>query len=162
METTASPTAPPADTICLFSCGGRAFAVPLGAIAEVIAVDKLIRLPMPPPRVLGLAPLRRDMIPVAQLTDAIPARPGEAILILRGDNGPWGIAVDPGATWVRREAPDDSGPGPLPEDREVPGAVAWARFGDRRASVIDPQAAWGGLRDAIGLRYAQSAGPAPA
>lgn len=157
-ETLAPPTIPSADAACLFSCSGRGFAVRLGAIAEVISVDKLVRLPAAPPRVLGLAALRRDMVPVAQLTEAAPAQPGAAVLILRGDNGPWGIAVDPGATRVWREPAEESGAGPLPEDREVPGAVAWARYGGGLVSVIDPQAAWGGLRDSIGLRYAHPSG----
>ncbi len=68
-----------------------AFAVGLEAVAEVVEVERLVRLPQSPPHVLGLCALRRDVIPVVavQRTAAEPSS-RFLVLILRTSQGGMG------------------------------------------------------------------------
>ncbi len=59
----------------LFRSEGVPFAVGLEAVAEVVEADRPVRLPLCPPRVLGLCTVRRDVVPVVRLAGHREAEP---------------------------------------------------------------------------------------
>src|SRR4051794_33237649 len=87
---------PPTRSWCFFKSDSRPFAISVEAVAEVVEADRLVRLSLCPPQILGLCNVRRDIVPVLALT----ARAGDdghdtenraVVLILRSDQGAWGI-----------------------------------------------------------------------
>ena len=77
---------------CLFRSGARPYAVRLDAVAEIVDADGLVRLPLSPPRVLGLFTLRRDVVPVLRMAEGQDDDPGGpdtklVVLILRTEGG---------------------------------------------------------------------------
>lgn len=155
---------------CLFRSGGKPFAIPLDAVVEVISVDRLIRLPLAPPGVLGLYLLRRDLTPIIRLedtrssADSAPSAPpptGEmSVLVASTDSHLWGMIVDQGTTEVDKAPPESSGHGDLSQIR-IPGACGWRQRGEVAHLAIDPRAAWQNLRSSIMHWYTQSAAFSP-
>ena len=141
---------------CLFQSGARPYAVRLDAVAEIVDADGLIRLPMGPPRVLGLFTLRRDVVPVLRMAEGQDGDPGGpdtklVVLILRTEGGVWGIRVDRGTTvgveetLIDPDAPPPSGVGPEGPRTIVRGGTAFA--------VVDPESAWREVRATIEGSY---------
>jgi chemotaxis signal transduction protein len=152
---------PTTDTVppppwCLFRSDSRPFAIGLEAVAEVVQADRLIRLAHCPPQVLGLCTVRRDIVPVLSLN---PSVLGEAtnpeaplvVLIVRSDQGPWGIRIDREGTAVSEGKLDASSGGePTVGGAEIVGLV---RRGDLAHAVIDPDRTWRNVRESVDAWY---------
>lgn len=83
--------------VCFFRSGGRELAVGLDAVDEVADVVTLVPIPLTSPTVLGLHIHRRTVIPVVQPPGCVVADNAEAspiLLVLRSEQGPWGLMVD--------------------------------------------------------------------
>ena len=134
---------------CLFQSGARPYAVRLNAVAEIVDADGLVRLPMSPPRVLGLFTLRRDVVPVLRMTDDDPGGLDTrlVVLILRTEGGVWGIRVDRGTTVGVEETHIDPDAPPSAEDGpEGPRTIV---RGGTTFAVVDPESAWREVRATI-------------
>ncbi len=114
-------------------------------------MDRLIRLPMSPPRLVGLCKLGRDVIPVfVPFSDPVewPASAGQTqlVVVLKASKGQWGFLVDPGGVHVHEDSPASSVAAPSLEPRSV----------DRECSdlvSVDPEATWQELRKLVNLWY---------
>lgn len=149
---------------CLFTDGGRGFTVPLSAVREVVAVDRLLRVPLSPPGIVGMFLSRRDLIPVARAGGPPPTtREGVTVLVLQTGDAVWGLMADPGTTRVEKEPPEDSGPGPGDADdpRGAPGASGWHARGGTLYTALDPGRAWLSVRNMITDFYGRSAALSP-
>jgi purine-binding chemotaxis protein CheW len=156
------PVAPQA--WCLFQVRSRAFGVPLENVAEIVAVDDLARLPLAPPRLLGLCVLRRDVIPVIELDAALPVESKlldgkSVVLVLQGEHGHWGLRIDGEGTQVVEDDPEDP---EATSDDEAVGARRWVRRGERTYTILDPEATWRDTRSELMGRYGSLAAPADA
>jgi purine-binding chemotaxis protein CheW len=139
---------------CLFRCGRAAYAVGLEAVAEVVEVERLVRLPQSPPHVLGLCALRREVIPVVAL-DRPEGGPAAAfgklpVLIVRTARGQWGVRIDAEGTAVAEEPLDPAGPA---DDGSGAAFVGTVRRDDTSYAALDPEATWSGLRRGIDEWY---------
>ncbi len=141
---------------CLFESASRLWAIPLENVAEIIAVDRLVRMPLCPPDLLGLCTLRREAIPVFwPVHDGSSAgvlSPSHVVLILRVAQGLWGIPVLREGTVVHE---DDQPLGPAnatgPEGSEADGdAIVRGKLTYR---ILDPEAAWHEARRSIERWY---------
>ncbi|MDR3637330.1 MAG: chemotaxis protein CheW [Isosphaeraceae bacterium] len=138
---------------CCFRSGARSYAVDLRAVVEVIETEGLVRLPHSPKGILGLCAFRRDVIPVVRLgagseADAAP-RERIDVLILRTEQGFWGLRIDRSGTTVtedflEEETALDDDPSAAP-----PVLIGSLRRGDTVFSVIDPEPTWQRLRTAV-------------
>lgn len=148
-------------SLCLFQSGLKAFAVGLESVAEVIEVDRSVRLPHSPPNVLGMCVLRRDVIPVLDIAEnpAENAAPGSlarsTVLLMKTSQGIWGVHVSGAGIIVTEECPEDD---PARSDEARPGFV---RRGDRSYALIDPEETWRRMRLSIEKWYADHCGAEP-
>jgi chemotaxis signal transduction protein len=161
---------------CLFREDGVPMAVPLESVAEVLKTERLVRLPWSPPRVVGLCPYHREVVPVVSMgvpaggagegiasgpgpthgADGSPEGPGidagarHVVLILRTEQGTWGVRADAENTIVSRESPDSHPPTADGSGRVLLGSI-------RRAAtsydVLDAEATWRELRSAVARWY---------
>jgi purine-binding chemotaxis protein CheW len=121
-----------------------------------------VPLPLSSPLVLGLCPHRRDLVPVIALganpsaeATGEPGRP--VILILRSEQGTWGIRLDRGGVVVAEGHLDDRrGSQGEPEGAVVIGTIT---RGETSYGVIDAEATWRSLRDAIERWYKSDRSP---
>jgi purine-binding chemotaxis protein CheW len=148
-------------------------AVSVESVAEVLETETLVRLAWSPPQVVGLCSYRREVVPVVglrplpggigeallrgpdQTAATDPAgeklgsddRTGGVVLILRTDQGAWGIRVDSENTIMSRESPEYHSPRISANGPVLIGVV-------RRAGtcygILDAEATGRGLRSAIG------------
>jgi purine-binding chemotaxis protein CheW len=140
---------------CLFRSDGSPFAVGLEAVTEVVEADRTVRLPLSPPRVLGLCAVRRDVVPVVRLSGHGEERPDESVrrinvLILRTAHGSWGVRVDQEGTVVAEAALDDSDAGPDARPAAILGSI---RREGTTYTVVDPELAWRDVRTDIEAHY---------
>lgn len=151
MPTSAAVQPPP---WCLFRSDSRPFAVALEAVAEVVQADRLIRLAHCPPQILGLCTVRRDIVPVLSLNPgALGTEPETSIvvLVLRSDQGMWGIRIDREGTAVNDGVLNASAQGePVSGGAEVVGSV---QRGDLAHAVIDPDRTWRNVRALVEAWY---------
>jgi chemotaxis signal transduction protein len=156
------PSIRPTRPWCLFECGRTPFAVALDAVAEVVEVERLVRLPDNPPRVLGVCTLRREVIPVIDLRDPGAAWPGAdtnerlVLVILKTARGTWAIRIDTEGTAVATEALDE----PARPATEGSGLVFLGsiRRAETAHAVIDPEATWQRVRTLIEDWYCERRG----
>ncbi|EZP48650.1 chemotaxis protein CheW [Sphingomonas sp. RIT328] len=82
----------------IFHSAGEMFAVPLGQVKEIIRVPDVVRMPLSPPALLGLANLRGSVLPVLDLRHLFglpPAETDDASRVVVLDHGhPVGMLVD--------------------------------------------------------------------
>jgi purine-binding chemotaxis protein CheW len=122
------------------------------AIQAVIEPADLVRVPWPPPRLLGLCIHRRIVIPVFRLDEPGPAdeeveKP--TILLVRSEQGCWGLRVNRSGLDVIE------GPVPPSPDGTGSGIVNALVHQDRSHAVLDAETMWLDLRNEIELWYAQ-------
>lgn len=146
---------------CLFHSGARPYAIRLDAVAEIVDADGLVRLPMSPPRVLGLFTLRRDVVPVLRMAegrDEDAGGPGTrmVVLILRTEGGAWGIRVDRGTTVGVEET--HAGPGGAPSAEDGPEGPRTVVRGGTAFAVVDPESTWREARATIEDWYGSERG----
>ena len=148
-DATGPPTRP-ARPWCLFHSGSQPFAVGLESVAEVVEVDRLVRLPHGPPEVLGLCTLRREVVPVVALgrPREEAAGHGSLVLILKSPSGPWGLSASCDGTMLAEEPLEPTGGG----EGFTLGTV---RRGTTAHAAIDPEAAWRTVRESVERWYAE-------
>jgi purine-binding chemotaxis protein CheW len=134
---------------CLFQSGESNYALRLEAVAEVVEVERSIRLPHSPPLVLGLCALRREMIPVIALDESMTLESANGggkhtVLILRTARGTWGLRIDAEGTIVAKEGLDDL------ETSDGSGSL---HLGDTAYEIIDPEKTWRSIRDRVDEWY---------
>jgi len=134
---------------CLFRCMNRPYAVPLECVSEVVAVDRLIDLPLGPPELIGLCTIRREVIPVIALVDGHPAEVQHAdgmnaVLVLQAAQGIWGVAINRVGVSIVEETPGEGDSDSLSE--EAVGSSVGIRKGDTFYTIIYPEKAWASAR----------------
>ena len=162
-------------SFCLFHCESLPFAVAVANVAEIAEVDALVRIGLCPPRIAGLCPYHRQVVPVITLAQD-PSRTApptaeqrisgkgakEVVLIVQTGQGMWGILIDREGTSITtqrpsRHEPNDEGDGVVIEGRiDHQGVVH---------SLLDAESTWRGLRAMVVNWYAlfneSSASPRP-
>ena len=142
---------------CVFRSGSRAYAIGLAAVAEIIEADGLVRLPLSPSCVLGYCTFRRDVVPVVRLADGASGADSEAdarltIMILRTEQGTWGVKIERGGAVVVEAPLDDT-----TVLTAVPAGPAFLGAIRREGQIypaIDPERTWRRFRDAVERGYA--------
>lgn len=149
-------TAPQGSALCLFTRGLRGFGLPIESVEAVIEPETLTPMPISPPRLAGLCPHRRQVLPVFRL-DGSSAMAGEWVVILvRSEQGPWGVQADrDGIAVVPRPAT-----GPADASTQAIGGVATVRHDGRSFDLIDPEACWSALRSEVQDHHTRR-GPGP-
>lgn len=136
----------------LFRCLDQPYAVRLESVSEIIPADRLIRLPLAPPELVGLCAIRRDIIPVVALPGG-PSRPASsldatsAVLVLHAEQGVWGIGISREGVAVVEAEPQEDRLAPAPGHPEMPHRTI-CRCGSVY-SVIHPERAWAGVRASV-------------
>lgn len=113
-----------------FTAGGRELAFPAAAIAEVVALPRLMRPPSTPPLIEGLMNLRGEPVPVVLLPRLLdlpqsPQTPFSIAIVLKpGLEGGWAVRVDRALDVVIWP---DASVGPAPADLAFNDCVAGVR-----------------------------------
>ncbi len=151
-------------SFCLFRCGSLPFAVAVAHVAEIAEVDALVRIGLCPPRIAGLCPYHRQVVPVVTLGQdpsrsaapaAEPRKSGKAarevVLIVQTGQGIWGILIDREGTSITTQRPSRH----EPKD-EGDGVVTAGRIDHEGVvhSLLDAEATWRGLRALVVNWYA--------
>jgi chemotaxis signal transduction protein len=141
---------------CLFKSDSRPFAVGLDAVAEVVEADRLVRLSQCPPQVLGLCAVRRDIVPVLCLNPRPRAAERAAegkymVLILKTEQGTWGVRIDREGTTVTEGALDDEEP--IASAGDGPAIIGQLTRADAVHAVIDPRRTWRNVREHVERWY---------
>jgi len=91
-----------------FSLAGELFAVPMARVNEIIRMPSLVKVPLSPPSLLGLANLRGQILPVVDLRRCCAIDPVEATeatrVIVLNSAVPLGVVVDRVAAVLSVEA----------------------------------------------------------
>lgn len=139
---------------CFFRSEAYPFAVELEVVAEVVQADRLIRLAHCPPQILGMCTVRRDIIPVLTLrpgassTEPAPETP-VVVLVIRSDQGMWGIRIDREGTAVGDGVLSDTYPGERVAEAGPTAIVGSVRRGELVHVAIDPNRTWWNVRAAV-------------
>jgi len=151
-------------SFCLFHCESLPFAVAVANVAEIAEVDALVRIGLCPPRIAGLCPYHRQVVPVVTLGQdpSRTARPTaeqrnsgkaarEVVLIVQTSQGIWGILIGREGTSITtqrpsRHEPKDEGDGVVTEGRINHQGVVY--------SLLDAESTWRGLRALVVNWYA--------
>ncbi len=151
-------------SFCLFRCGSLPFAVAVANVAEIAEVDALVRIGLCPPRIAGLCPYHRQVVPVVSLgqdpsRSAVPAAEArksgkaarEVVLIVQTGQGMWGILIDREGTSITTQRPSRH----EPKD-EGDGGVTVGRIDHEGVvhSLLDAESTWRGLRALVVNWYA--------
>jgi chemotaxis signal transduction protein len=143
-------------SFCLFHCGSQPFALALSNVAEIAEVDALVRIGLCPPRIAGLCPLHRQVVPVVTLggdpSRMVPLTPEqgnsgkgskEIVLIVQAGQGMWGILIDREGTSISTQRPSRHEP-----KNEADGVVTEGRIDHQGVShaLLDAESTWRGLR----------------
>jgi purine-binding chemotaxis protein CheW len=162
---------------CLFHGDTGPMAVSVESVAQVLETDTLVRLAWNPPQVAGMCSYHREVIPVVVL-GALSREAGEelcgnpdhpvatrsagektgiaprsrcVVLILRTEQGAWGLPVDSESTIVSRESPAYHAPR---MDSNGPVVIGIVERAGTCYRIIDAAATWNGLRSAISRWFA--------
>jgi purine-binding chemotaxis protein CheW len=139
---------------CLFRSESKPYAIRIEAVSEIIEAESVVRLPLSPPEVVGFCAFRRDCIPIIRAGEA-PGGDGETavtdptVLILRTDQGVWGMRIDREGVVVA-DGNLDSWTG---EEARPLGSLGVIRRAEANYAAIDPEAAWRNVRGAIERWY---------
>ncbi len=170
---TTRPAIGPKRWFCLFRGDAGPMAVYVESVAEVLETDTLVRLAWSPPQVVGMCSYHRDVVPVVRLgpltcdvgedplreqdqavatettgeTIGIDERTGSVVLILKTEQGAWGIPVDSENTIMSRESPEYHSPRTYEHGPVLIGIV---RLAGTCYAILDAEETWCGLRAAVG------------
>jgi chemotaxis signal transduction protein len=139
--------------------------LPVESVAGVLEIAALVRIGLCSPRILGVCPYRRDVIPVvdfgAQDGSRAQAAAGDRtsgpassvvnVLIVQSAQGSWGIRVDRSRTRIAAERLSPHEPTRSEEGVTTVGVV---RHDGSDYSLIDVEATWERLRSDVLHRYA--------
>ena len=138
----------------LFQIGASAFAIPLGAVAEICAASRPRLVPQVPLQVGGVLNLRGEPLPVLDGSELLEVEPGarnEHALVLEQDGARIGVLVGqvsrikrfkPGAPLEEPDADDPSAPRLVRRvhgDRGIVGLVEPAALFERAARLLAPR-----------------------
>lgn len=141
------------DALFVFRCRTRMYALPVSAVDAVIDSGPLVRLPLAPPRIIGLCAHRRQVLPVFLLAESgAGSKTGDQVVVLlRSEQGTWGLQADrAGVTVVEGRV--------IPAGADGPGAVGTLAHEGHSVVVLDPETAWLALREEVEQWYAQARG----
>jgi chemotaxis signal transduction protein len=170
---TTRTTIEPKRWFCFFQSDTGPMAVSLESVAEVFETDTLVRLAWSPPQVVGLCSYHREVVPVVVLGEhprvggeipteerdpspgadpagdrsSVDGRGRSVVLILKTEQGAWGIRVDSGNTIMSRETPAFH---PPRMSVEGPVLIGDVHLGETCHQILDAEATWRGLRSAVG------------
>lgn len=162
----------PRQWFCFFQSAAGRLAVPLEFVAEVLETDTLVRLAWTPPQVAGLCLYHREVVTVVLLSASSPGGgeasesgrdlrdepdpPGERttagerrrslVLILRGEQGAWGVRLESEKTVMSCEPAEHH---PPRVDQDGPVVVGAVELDGSTYGILDPEATWRGLRAAV-------------
>jgi chemotaxis signal transduction protein len=161
----------PKQWFCLFRSDAGPMAVAVESVAEVLETETLVPMPWSPPHVVGLCSYHREVVPVVKLspfphefgdapkeqgqpkgtdtgskTVSDDERAGCVVLILKTEQGVWGIRVDSGNTIMSRESAEYQSPRVCANGPVLVGSIDVA---ETRYIVLDAEATWHGLRSAV-------------
>jgi chemotaxis signal transduction protein len=152
-------------SFCLFHCESLPFAVAIEDVAEIVEMDVLVRISLCPPRIAGLCPYHRQVVPVVALgKDSCRTEPPtpekrisgkgsrKAVLILQTDEGIWGIHIDRNGTVITPVRPSRHEPR-SGEDGIV--TVGLIPHGEADHALLDAGSTWRGLRELVVNWYAR-------
>jgi chemotaxis signal transduction protein len=172
-STTTPSTIGPKQWFCLFRGDAGPMAISVESVAEVLETDTLVRLAWSPPQVVGMCPYHRDVVPVVKL-GPLPRDLGEevlsgqdqtvaidtagemagidertrcVVLILKTEQGAWGIRIDSENTIMSRESPQCHSPRIYANGPVLIGIV---RLAGTCYGILDAEATWRGLRSSVG------------
>jgi purine-binding chemotaxis protein CheW len=83
--------------LCTFHLGDGTYALPVGAVREVLRPPRLTPVPLAPPEVVGVANLRGQIVPVLDLRLRLgldSRRQAAHVLMLRVADSLFGVLVD--------------------------------------------------------------------
>ena len=123
--------------IVTFRIDEEEYALPVGAVREVIRFTGLRSLPTESPSVRGVIHLRDRTIPVCTLNQlGAQTREGAKVIVLEVGELVFGILVDQVEEVI--EVEDDQLEAPPPQTADI--ATAIAKLGDRLIILIEPNA----------------------
>lgn len=129
-----------ATRMLVFRIGSELFALPIGAVHEVIDMPAVQQLPDAPKNILGIATLRGDLVSIYDPRPLLQAGDDSfgTVLIFAGDKGRIGLAIDDVFDPMLMEAADvRSAPGVDASDGLLLGVV---RRGTDLIGVLDDDA----------------------
>lgn len=126
---------------CVFSLGGRAFAIDVTQVREVAIFEDWTIVPLAPPHLVGVANLRGDVVPIADARAVLelPARRGArklSTLIVEAEGFEVALVIDGDVSleaFGGIMAPDESIPHP-----HARWALGFLADGDRLVPLVDP------------------------
>lgn len=150
-------------SFCLFHSHSLPYAVAVESVAEIVEIESLVRMTLCPPQVVGLCPCRREVVPVVALgqdssrVDVVSAEKWapeqstqQAVLMLRTDQGVWGIQIEREGTAITPEQPVMHEP-QAGEDGVV--TIGMLHHRETEHALLDAEKTWRGLRDVIARWY---------
>jgi chemotaxis signal transduction protein len=171
-STTTPAVIRPKQWFCLFHGDAGAMAISVESVAEVLETDTLVRFPWSPPEIIGMCSYHREVVPVVNLGprsrdggEEIPSgqdqtvginTAGEAadtgepircvVLILKTEQGAWGVRVDSENTIMSHESSECHSPRVYANGLVLIGTV---RLAGTCYGIVDAAATWRGLRSAV-------------
>jgi purine-binding chemotaxis protein CheW len=153
--------------LLIFRLAGESFGLTLAGVAEIVRLPNLVRMPLVPPSLLGLANLRGIVLPVVSLRALlrladIEANESTRVIVMRGD-APVGFVVDRVDRLLTLAAnqieKDDSGAGTI--DPALLDGVVKGGEGESPIKVLSPSRLLNGQFVRLGLDATSPASPAP-
>jgi purine-binding chemotaxis protein CheW len=145
---------------CLFRSQSARLAIPLDRVGEVVAVDRLVPVPLSPPELLGLCTIRREVIPVVRLNcddgqaTAQATRAATVLTVRTEQHRLWGIGIHRDGITVFDETITEEG---------TPAARSWdddasntIRRGDELYTILHPDQTWAAVRGTVERWYRDS------
>ncbi len=162
----------PQQWFCFFQSDAGLMAVSLHSVAEVVETDTLVQLAWSPPQVIGLCSHHHEVVPVVRLGPRPAAaehsifagnNPGSGVepagdkasrddrsacvvLILKTEQGAWGIQIESRNTVMSEESPESHAPRMSASGPVLIGVV---RLAGTCYEILDAEETWRGLRSVI-------------
>jgi purine-binding chemotaxis protein CheW len=155
------------EELLIFRIAGESCGLMLSAVAEIIRLPSLVRMPLVPPSLLGLANLRGIVLPVVSLRALLRLPDMEAnelsrVIVMRGD-APVGFVVDRVDRLLKlavdRIEKDDSGAGTI--DPALLDGVVKGGEGESPTKVLSPSRLLSGQFVRLGLAATSTTSAAP-
>jgi len=155
------------EELLIFRIAGESFGLRLSLVAEIIRLPAMIRMPLVPPSLLGLANLRGIVLPVVSLRlllrlPDMEANESTRVIVLRGD-APVGFVVDGvDRLWMlaaNRIEKDFSGAGTI--DPALLDGIVKGGEGESPIKLLNPSRLLSGQFARLGIATTSNAAVAP-